>query len=63
MIGICSYCDAVRPGRLAPAAHRRDCPTATRAGGRLDDAGRLFFGHPDLVELDLFCAAWWPAAS
>ena len=63
MIGICAYCHAVRPGRLAPVAHDTACPTASRAPVHLDRDERLFFRHPDLVELDLLAAAWWPAAS
>lgn len=63
MIGICSYCDAVRPGRLAPVAHSTGCPTASITPVHLDRDERLFFRHPDLVELDLAAAAWWPEAS
>jgi hypothetical protein len=62
MLGICSYCHAVRPGRLTPVAHREDCPTGARPTTHLDRDERLFFRHPDLVELDLATAAWWPEA-
>ena len=63
MLGLCTYCHAVRPGRLTPVAHSEDCPTASRPAIHLDRDERLFFRHPDLIELDLAAAAWWPSAS
>lgn len=63
MFGTCSYCSAARPGRLSPVPHRADCPTGARARRRLDRDEAVLFRHPDLVELDLAAAAWWPAAS
>ncbi|MCD2196031.1 hypothetical protein LQ327_21910 [Actinomycetospora endophytica] len=60
MLGICAYCHAVRPGRLTPVAHTDTCPTGARPATYLDRDDRLFFRHPDLVELDLATAAWWP---
>jgi hypothetical protein len=63
MIGTCTYCHAPRPGRLTPVAHTEDCPTGARPTRYLDPDERLFFRHPDLVELDLLAAAWWPSAT
>jgi hypothetical protein len=63
MFGTCSFCYAIRPGRLSPVPHRAGCPTGSRAPRRLDRDEALFFRHPDLVELDLAAAAWWPSAS
>jgi hypothetical protein len=49
-------CHAVRPGRLTPLAHAEDCPTSARPAKHLDRDERLFFRHPDLVELDMVVA-------
>jgi hypothetical protein len=62
MSGTCSFCSAARHGRLAPVAHEADCP-GSRPPRRLDRDEALFWRHPDLVDLDLACAYWWPAAS
>jgi hypothetical protein len=56
MFGTCSFCYAVRAGRLAPMPHRADCPAGSPAFLDHDDA--VLFHHPDLVELDLR----WPPA-
>ncbi|NMO92915.1 hypothetical protein [Actinomycetospora sp. TBRC 11914] len=63
MFGSCSFCFALRPGRLAPVAHTEECPVGTHPPAFLDHDEGFFFRHPDLVELDLATAAWWPSAS
>jgi hypothetical protein len=62
MFGTCSFCSAARPGRLSPVPHRADCPTGSRAPRRLDRDEAVLWRHPDLVDLDLACAFWWPTA-
>jgi hypothetical protein len=62
MFGSCSFCFAVRPGRLAPVPHTAECPAGSHRAAFLDHDESVFFHHPDLVELDLTTAAWWPAA-
>lgn len=63
MFGTCSFCSAARPGRLSPVPHRIDCPTKSRPPRRLDRDETLFWRHPDLVDLDLACAFWWPSTT
>jgi hypothetical protein len=57
----CHYCHSVRVWKLYPIRHEEGCPTAGRHPQRLSPAESTAFTHPDLVEVDLYVSAWYPA--
>ncbi|GAA4906722.1 hypothetical protein EV188_103463 [Actinomycetospora succinea] len=39
--------------------HHGACPHYGRGRNTLDRGERLLFSHPDLIDIDLFAAAWY----
>ena len=56
----CQYCRSQRHWKLGNLQHERGCPAYGRTMMRMTTAEIELFSHPDIVELDLALAAWYP---
>jgi hypothetical protein len=57
----CPYCGSPRPWRFNASLHEKHCPAYGRQSPRLSKEQRVFFEHPDLIEIDLIVANWYPS--
>ncbi|TDQ65197.1 hypothetical protein EV188_101446 [Actinomycetospora succinea] len=55
----CRDCGSTRTWMARQVVHHGACPHYGRRLDALDRSQRNLFEHPDLVELDLFAAAWY----
>lgn len=56
----CSYCRSQRQGKLGGLQHEPGCPASGRRLMRMTTNDIELFIHPDIVEMDLELAAWYP---